>query len=431
MRGNDPQARGCDVDSDNRPSSAFAAESVPTPTSGCLSAVRTSSSLMMAVMTELSPRSAITRSITASRGSFPIALPICVRVIPSYLRRSSFSTDDSMTPSPPLAPYHWFSHVTALASSMSFLIRSRVAGSFKRPSVFSRPPSRAHNGKHESRPFAAGASRLDPFQHVRHLAEVGFVRGLQVPDLGRNRGAFRNREHFVERLEDARALRPLMREVHAAVTRGDFGQLDDLVGRRKPIGNVLQRRAQAECSLLHRFGDQLLHALQFRRCRGTIVLSDDVVANAAGAHERADVDRGTRPHVEPPEIVAEGPPIDDDTEVRRARGRLANHPVVHGRDRRALAGDLGGHALEQLARRAAVDEDVELGLAEEIDESGRDDEAGCIDGRAGRRVLERANRRNPIADDADVAAKPRRTGAVDNAAVDEQDVETPRLLRSG
>ena len=166
-------------------------------------------------------------------------------------------------------------------------------------------------------------------------------------------------------------------------------------------------------------------------CRGTIVLSDDVVANAAGAHERADVNRGTRPIVEPPEIVAEGAPIDDDTEVRRARGRLANHPVVHGRDRRALAGDLGGHALEQLARRAAVDEDVELGLTEEIDESRRDDEVGCIDGRAGRRVLERANRRNAIADDADVAAKPWRAGAVDDAAVDEQDVETPRLLRSG
>ena len=47
------------------------------------------------------------------------------------------------------------------------------------------------------------------------------------------------------------------------------------------------------------------------------------------------------------------------------------------------------------------------------------------------RVLQRANRRNAIADDADVAAKPWRAGAVDDAAVDEQDVETPRLLRSG
>ena len=49
----------------------------------------------------------------------------------------------------------------------------------------------------------------------------------------------------------------------------------------------------------------------------------------------------------------------------------------------------------------------------------------------GRRVRQRADRRNAIADDADVAAEPRRAGAVDDAAVDEQDVEAPRLLCSG
>src|SRR5206468_8387103 len=92
---------------------------------------------------------------------------------------------------------------------------------------------------------------------------------------------------------------------------------------------------------------------------------------------------------------------------------------------------LGGHALEQLARRTSVDEDVEFGLTEEVDESRCDDEAGGIDGRAGRRVLERANRRDAIADDANVAAKPWRAAAVDDAAIDEQDVETPRLLLGG
>ena len=97
----------------------------------------------------------MTRSITASRGSFPIAFPIAVSVMPSYFIRAGLRTDASITPSPPLAPYHWFSHVVAFASFMSFLISSRVDGSLSRSTSFSNPPSRAHSGMHESRPFDA------------------------------------------------------------------------------------------------------------------------------------------------------------------------------------------------------------------------------------------------------------------------------------
>ena len=110
---------------------------------------------MIDVITEFSPRSATTRSITASRGSFPIVLPISVNIIPSYFLRSGFNTDTSITPSPPFAPYHWFSQVVTVGSSMSFRIRSRVAGSFNRPSILSRPPSRTHNGRHASSPLDA------------------------------------------------------------------------------------------------------------------------------------------------------------------------------------------------------------------------------------------------------------------------------------
>ena len=53
-----------------------------------------------------------------------------------------------------------------------------------------------------------------------------------------------------------------MGEVHPAMARGDFGQLDDLVGRCESIGDVLKRRAEAERTLLHRLGHQLLHALE-------------------------------------------------------------------------------------------------------------------------------------------------------------------------
>src|SRR5207247_5727636 len=66
---------------------------------------------------------------------------------------------------------------------------------------------------------------------------------------------------------------------------------------------------------------------------------------------------------------------------------------------------------------------VELGLAEQIDEAGRHDEVRRVDAGAGRRAIQPANGRDAIANDADVAAEPRTAGAVDDAAVGDQDVE--------
>ena len=121
---------------------------------------------------------------------------------------------------------------------------------------------------------------------------------------------------LVERVEDPRALGSLMREVDAAVACGDLGQLDDLVGRRKAIGHVLERRAEAERALLHGLRDDLPHLVELSRCRTAIVLADDVVAHTARADERRDVDRRTRSLVETFEVVAERTPILRDAEVR-------------------------------------------------------------------------------------------------------------------
>ena len=217
-RGNDPHARGCDFDSENGPSSARAPESVPIEIIGFDSASRTSSSRMIEMITEVSPRSAITRSIAASRGSLPISLPISTRFLPSHLRSAGSSTVDTITPAPPPEPYHWFSQSLALASSMSRLMRSRSAGSCRRRSIMSRPPSRTHSGRHASRPFearsygihvggdveAARARGLEVLQHFRHASPVRLVGGLEVPHFRGNVRALGHREHFVERRDDLR-----------------------------------------------------------------------------------------------------------------------------------------------------------------------------------------------------------------------------------
>ena len=88
----------------------------------------------------------------------------------------------------------------------------------------------------------------------------------------------------------------------------------------------------------------------------------------------------------------------------------------------ALAGHFGRDALHDLARGAVVDQDVELGLAEQVDEARRDDEVRRVDRRRRRRARQVPDRRDPVADDADVTAEPRAAGAVHDPAVPDDHV---------
>ncbi len=221
-----------------------------------------------------------------------------------------------------------------------------------------------------------------------------------------------------------------MREVDAAVPRGDLGQLDDLVGGREAIGHVLQRRAHAERALLHRLRHDLSHLVELRRRGAPIVLANDVVPDAAGADEGGDVDRRVRSLLEPLEIFAERAEVLRDAEMRVGRLRILHHAVVDRRNRRSFAGDLGRHPLQDLARRAAVDQHVELRLPEQIDEAGRDHQVRRVDRDRCRGTGKRTDGGDAIAADGDVTAEPRRAGAVDNPAIPDQDVE-PGLRRLG
>ena len=149
-----PQARGCDLEADSGPSSARAPESVSNDTHGVRIASTTSLSRMIEMITDDSALSAITRSMAASRGSLPMALPISAKFMPSYLRSDGSSTELSITPAAPPDPYHWFSN-GAFGSSISRFTRARVAGSCRRVSKASVPPSRTHTGRQASSPFEA------------------------------------------------------------------------------------------------------------------------------------------------------------------------------------------------------------------------------------------------------------------------------------
>ena len=101
----------------------------------------------------------------------------------------------------------------SVSSSISFLAFSRSFGSARRLSSASRPPSRIQGGRHASRPFepavqgywlaadvdALVARGLDLREDRGHLAPVGLVGRLQVPDLAADRRLLRDPEDLVER----------------------------------------------------------------------------------------------------------------------------------------------------------------------------------------------------------------------------------------
>jgi hypothetical protein len=215
-----------------------------------------------------------------------------------------------------------------------------------------------------------------------------------------------------------------MGEIHAAVARGDPGKLDDLVSRREPVGYVLQGSAHAERALLHRLRDQLFHRLELLRRRRPVILTDHVRPQAAGADEARHVDGRPRALLEPREVVAEGAPILCDPEMRRGRGGVVHHSIVQRSDRRALTCHFCRHPLVNLAGRAAVHQDVELGLSQEIDEPRRDHEVRGVHGHGRAGVGQRADRGNRIADDSDITPIPGRSGAVDDAPFRNQYVKS-------
>jgi len=135
---------------------------------------------------------------------------------------------------------------------------------------------------------------------------------------------------------------------------------------------------------------------------------------------------GIEPRTEPVRAgVRAGPLRSARRELPTRRGLL-----VGRRGRTAFTGNLGRDALRYLAHRPAVAQEV--GAALDVDESGRDDEAADIEPLPGRKPAERprrANTRDAVAADGDVAEEPCGPRAVDDATVLEHEIERRLRLR--
>jgi len=130
-------------------------------------------------------------------------------------------------------------------------------------------------------------------------------------------------------------------------------------------------------------------------------------------------------------VAIERLPVDGQVELRVEVAPLLEGPRIDRSDGFALNVEDGGDSLADLGLRPAVDEDIERGLAEQVDEAWGDDPGGDLDAAPCRCIGEVAHGDDPLAPDAHVGAHPWRSGPVDDVAVLEDEVERFRSATAG
>src|SRR2546427_4437010 len=141
-----------------------------------------------------------------------------------------------------------------------------------------------------------------------------------------------------------------MRDIDAAVLRGNSCELHQFIGCRKPVRYVLKRRAEPQCSLLHRLCHEPLHLRQFHRAGGTFVFAQNVLPNTAGANKCPNVDRRMPAFFESLEVIGQASPINGDMVMACRTGEIfSDDPVIDRCNGSSFACDLGRHTLKGLA----------------------------------------------------------------------------------
>ena len=149
-----------------------------------------------------------------------------------------------------------------------------------------------------------------------------------------------------------------------------------MLDRRQAARPVFETGGEAAGALVEGLFDQSPHPLQFLRVWRPQRVAEHGALHGAVADEGGDVD-AQRHRLQPVQVVAEAAPAESDAVVDVADAGLPDIGIAG--DRRAteaaLADDLRGHALVDLAFGTAVDQQGEVGMGVQIDEAGGDGQA--------------------------------------------------------
>src|SRR5439155_3954768 len=217
--------------------------------------------------------------------------------------------------------------------------------------------------------------------NLRGLSDAAIFR-VVVADLHRTTGALADVDAFSDRVDDRLSLSPDVRGVEAAATSDALGELDGLTGGRETSRRIHQAGAHAERAGAHRLVDLSLHGAHFTRCRRPLLEAHRREPHAPVAREARDVDPNALAGHEI-EIFGIGRPVpifrlsivlepaDREVPISLAdrRGRIAAVPDYMGRD-----------PLADRALRGGLDEDSDIAVRVNVDETRSDVLPGCGDG---------------------------------------------------
>jgi hypothetical protein len=168
----------------------------------------------------------------------------------------------------------------------------------------------------------------------------------------------------------------------------------------------------------------LSHLVGVRRA---VVEAHHLHADVAVGDQGADVDGALS--VEERQVLGDGPPVlAGGGQVAVEPGGVPPHVAHRLRRRRrerdpVLADDVGRHPLADRRLVVRIDQERQVAVDVDVHEAGADDLAGGVEGRFRLGVAELPDCGDPVAADADVGAEPGQPGAVDDAAVADEQVE--------
>ena len=233
---------------------------------------------------------------------------------------------------------------------------------------------------------------------------------------------------FVDGFEHGIALAAHVSGINAPKLAAFGGESDQFLRFGIWRGRIFERGGNTDRAVFHGFAHQRFHLCKLLGRRLFVVVAQHDAADLRGADIAGQVDAHAL-LFEAGEILAEGSPVGSDVVVLVAGAICLNDSIVERRDGTAFAGNLGGDSLIDFRRQTRFDEDGEFGLAEHVDEAGRDDLAGGVNGALAGRGSKVADRGDFSLADADIAGIPRGTSAVDDVAVGDDKVETGWRLR--
>ena len=257
------------------------------------------------------------------------------------------------------------------------------------------------------------------------LAPVLLTSRVHVGHDQRHPGALGDLDRLGDRLLQVPAVVPDVGVVGPAVRRERLGHLDDLVRVREDGVLVHQPGAEAPRAVGERGGHQLPHLRAFVGSRRTVGLPHDDVPDVQVPGHGDDVAR--RPGVPDgvPVLAHRLPrPVVAVYFVDGGAGAVVvDHVHLHGRGGvAAVADDERRHALPDARLGQRVDQDRNVRVAVLLDEAGRDEVSGGVDRLRGFPIAEPSHRDDPVAHDRDVGSEPGAAGAVEHAAVLDQQV---------